>query len=126
MNERNRMSGINWIAAFRLWFSKLQGASELKNLSRAVVLSLLIGVLGVLAGHGFIGFALLTGIAFHECKKVKETWLVCENRRGNGPCEFLVDRREEYCGGCGTKIPPMLRLAKNPPKIWPPGLDTNP
>ena len=105
MNERNRMSGINWIAAFRLWFSKLQGASELKNLSRAVVLSLLIGVLGVLAGHGFIGFALLTGIAFHECKKVKETWLVCEIAAGMVPANSSSIEGRSIAEDVGLRFP---------------------
>ena len=109
------MYEISWLTAFHLWNSKPE------NLSRALVISIL---LGVLIG-GLTAFAALAGITYQACEKLKKTWLVCENFCTDGRCGFLVDRREKYCGGCGNKIPEMLRSAE-PPDTRPPDPRTNP
>ena len=122
MNERSRMYEIDWITAFRLWVIDLLRASALENLLKALFIAFLSSLL-----FGEVGFyAILAGLAFLGCQKVKKTWLVCENHRTGGRCGSLVDRREKYCGGCGTEIHPELRLTKTPREIWPPGSDTNP
>jgi hypothetical protein len=62
-----------------------------------------------------IALIILSIIAFWRCGATRKTFLFCDNvceRRGDR-CGSIADRRENYCGECGSEIPEELKLASD-------------